>query len=195
MGEPAAAIGRPGCGVSARSAPAAWLLRLSAWTRLDLDPPGRIAGGEGINRSDQHPVACLQRRLIPRPRVGGFFAPMHGFSGSRGNHRRVSCWIDGDGHKQTPCGPERSTDAAARVSPKNLQPAGTNSSNLGCIARCGRLPSAARRRSTPLPPQSSPPLSFFHAPACFVTVPRVSAHPSSRPGQGHRAPAPQWRTT
>lgn len=44
------------------------------------------------------------------------------------------------------------------------------------LPECGRLPSAARRRSTPLPPQSSPPFLFLHLlSVCAASESRTSA--------------------
>ena len=65
--------------------PTGWR-RVLAWTRLDLDPAGRIAGWEGIDGGDQDPVALLEDSLVPGPSLGGFFALAHGFSGSYCNH-------------------------------------------------------------------------------------------------------------
>lgn len=75
--------------------------------------------------------------------------------------RRVGSIVSlGDGLLQTnrlPVGAFHGT--AIRRRAKKSAALGTKSSNQGCGAVYGRTPSAARRRSTPLPPQSSPPIS------------------------------------
>lgn len=175
--------------MSARSAPAAWLLRLPARPRRDLDPSGRIAGGEGIDRRNQHPVAGLQRRLVLR--ASGFFMPVRSFSGSRGNHRQASCWI-GFGLLQGNPPPAWAFHESSGAGFAGKFPTGRNQlikPGLYCLIRPLALSGPAAKHSPS--PSVFAAAFFFPASPRFVTMPR----PSSARRQGHRAPPPRGRRT